>query len=196
MKSPMKAFSLILVIGSAAVIALIGVVSIFASYSLLVNILPAFLGQWKQWIALGLATVLIIGIQVAECRPLYMRHRHTQPQDLYHQGANPGSNPSDLKSLQEQLAEEVEMNRSDYIWAKALAIVMTLVDFVWSCCIFPPFKVGNDFGRIWGELLRSGLGALDWFHVFMILGNISLIPLCYLIYIKELSILQSGKRDK
>lgn len=196
MKNQIKAFSLILVIGSAAIILLIGVISIFASHSLLIQVLPAFLGQFREWIAWILAIAIIVGIQVGECRPIYLRHLHTKAQDLHHQGASPGNSSPTLKPLQMQLGEEVGMDRSSFLWAKAFAVAITLVDFVWSCCIFPPFKVGNDFGRIWSELLRSGLGALDWFHVLMIIGNIALIPLCYMVYINELSILTSGKKDK
>lgn len=191
----LKSFSLILVIASSSVILLVGLISIVASQGLILQNLPAFLGEWAVWIAWSLAIALIGGIQVAECRPIYLRHLHTNAKDLHHQASNPGNASPDLKNLLTQLGEELNINRPKLLWAKAIAVAATIVDVIWSCLVFPPFKVGNDPAAIWGALLRSGLGAVDWFHILMILGNVALIPICYLILLNEWSILRSGKRD-
>jgi hypothetical protein len=189
----MKFFSLVLVIGSATFIAAIGAISILASHALLFALLPDFLGTFRDPLAWVLSVVIIVGIQVGECRPLYLSHKHTQAMDLYHQGTHPGT--PDLKNLRVQLNEELGLNRSKQLWVRLFSIGITLIDFIWSCILFPPFKVGNDPGKIWSALLQYGLSAVDWFHVGLILGNVALIPACYMVYLNELSILTSGKRD-
>ena len=191
----MKVFSLVLVIGAAAIMATIGAISIFASQSLILGLLPPFLGGLSPWIAWTLSIALIIGIQVGECRPLYLSHKHTESKDLYHQGANPANTPPDVKSLLTQLMEELGLSRQKQIWVNLFAIAITIVDFIWSSILFPPFKAGNDPGAIWSALLRYGLGAINWLHVGLILANVALIPLCYLVYLNEWSILQTGQRD-
>lgn len=191
----MKCFSLILVIGAAAIIITIGTVSIVASHGIILALLPAFLGTWAAWIAWVLAIALIIGIQVGECRPFYLAHLHTESRSLYHQGAHPGNAPPDLKTLRLQLLEELGLNRDKQLWVRAFAIAITLVDFVWSCIIFPPFTVGNDVSAIWRDLLRRGLGALNVIHLLLIVANVAVIPLCFMVFLKELSILSSGQRD-
>lgn len=191
----LKTFSLILVVASASVILLIGAISIVASFFLIVIYLPPFLQDWRFWVAVFLSVANIVGIQVAECRPIYLRHLHTNAKDLHHQAANPGNASPDLKNLQQQLGEELGIDRQKLLWAKAIAVAATIYDVVWSCLVFPPFKVGNNPAEIWNALLRSGLGAIDWFHILMILGNVALIPVCYLILLKEWSILRGGKRD-
>ena len=136
----MKVFSLVLVIGAAAIMATIGAISIFASQSLILGLLPPFLGALAAWIAWTSAIALIIGIQVGECRPLYLSHKHTESKDLYHQGANPASTPPDVKSLLTQLMEELGLSRQKQIWVNLFAIAITIVDFIWSSILFPPFK--------------------------------------------------------
>jgi hypothetical protein len=190
----MKFFSLILVIGSATFIAAIGAISIMASHALLLALLPDFLGGFRELLAWVLSVVIIVGVQVGECRPIYLSYKHTQAMDLYHQGTHPGT--PDLKNLRVQLNEELGLNRSKQIWVRLFSIGITIIDFIWSCILFPPFKVGNDPGRIWSALLQYGLGAVDWLHVGLILGNVALIPACYLVYLNEMAILTSGKRDK
>lgn len=191
----MRVFSFILVIGSALIIAVIGAVSIHASAALLGGVLPAALGVILPWVCWAIAIALMTGIQVGECRPIYLAHLHTEAMDLYHQGSHPASNPPDIKALKIQLAEELGLNRSKQIWVRLFAIAITIVDFIWSCILFPPFKAGNDPGKVWSALIQYGLGAIDWVHVFLIAGNVALIPLCYLVFLKELSILSSGTVD-
>jgi hypothetical protein len=195
-KGTIKLFSLVLAVVALGVIVTTGAVSTFASANFIYSLLPTFMGQWATWIAWILAGALIMGIQIAECRPLYLRYLHTRAMELHHQGAHPGNASPSVKSLQTQLNEEVGMDRSAYLWAKALAVGMTIFDFIWSCVIFPPFRAGNDLGAIWNDILRYGVGAFDLFNVFMILANVALIPICYLIFLNECHILTSGKKDK
>ncbi len=156
---PMKSFkvlSLVLAFALAGIIGFIGWLTIVKNHDF-------FLSHWSVMGDRGawfLAVLVVTAIQIGECRPIWVAHLHDSANALHHQGSAPGEAKQGTKNLKTQAMEELQMNRRGFAWAKTFAVVISLIDFIWSCIVFPPFKAPLD--KVFDDLLYNGLGAIDW----------------------------------